>query len=158
MADNTGQEAPERVERHTRMLPWELPELLAARWPDLEHRLGEVFGDPDHHRIRIEELVEDGEAVIRAELPGLDPEEDIDVTVRDRMVHLRAQRSSRRETTDEGVYRSEFAYGAYERTIPLPAGASEDDVSATYTDGILELRLPLGTGEQEGRRIAIDRG
>jgi HSP20 family protein len=107
--------------------------------------------------IRVEEFTDGDTQVIRAELPGVDPSRDIEVTVTDGMLALHVER---REETREKVgdgYRSEFCYGTLSRTVPLPAGAREEDVSATYNDGILEVRIPVITAAEKPatRRVEV---
>ncbi|MGZ6834181.1 MAG: Hsp20/alpha crystallin family protein, partial [Mycobacteriaceae bacterium] len=43
---------------------------------------------------------------------------------------------------DKTGYRSEFRYGMFSRTLPLPAGVREEDIKASYANGILEVRVP----------------
>jgi HSP20 family molecular chaperone IbpA len=100
---------------------------------------------------RIEDFVEDDHYVLRAELPGMDPDKDLEVLVRDGVLTVNAQR---REETREGR-RSEFHYGSYTRSVALPANADEDDVAATYTGGILLVRVGLTGVEPKPRRIPI---
>ena len=94
------------------------------------------------HMMRVEEFV-DGEAcVMRAELPGLDPRKDVEITVADGVLHVSAKREERTEEERPDGYRSEFRYGHLTRDLRLPEGATEADVTATYKDGILEVRVP----------------
>ena len=95
--------------------------------------------------IRIEDYVEDGHYVVRAELPGLDPGQDIDVTVGSGHLKIHAERSERAE----GKHRSEFRYGSFSRTIELPAGADSGDVTADYAKGILTVKVGLKGEEKE---------
>jgi HSP20 family molecular chaperone IbpA len=102
--------------------------------------------------IRVEDFVEEGAYVVRAELPGIDPEKDVEVTVEDGVLEIRAER---KEEHKEGG-RSEFRYGSFHRAISLPPTAKEDDVTATYADGILTVRVRLGEEPKaEARRIEI---
>jgi HSP20 family protein len=104
--------------------------------------------------MRVEDFIEDDHYVLRAELPGLDPEKDVDVTVNDGMLTVRAER--REETKTER--RSEFHYGSFARRVALPAGADEDDVSATYDKGVLEIRVAIKSeSAPEPRHIAVTR-
>lgn len=90
---------------------------------------------------RIEEYEEDERThVIRAEIPGIDPDTDISVEVEDDILTIAATRECRAETRGE-VYRSEFSYGTFRRRVRLPAGATADDVTATYDAGVLEIRV-----------------
>jgi HSP20 family protein len=107
--------------------------------------------------LKVEEFEADGKMIVRAEMPGLDPDKDVEITVSDGQLHVRAERRSETMTDDKKGYRSEFRYGMFERTLKLPAGASEKDITATYTDGILELSIPIDTSETEAKRIAVTR-
>ena len=94
------------------------------------------------HLMRVEEFVDGEECVIRAELPGIDPEKDVEITVAEGVLHLSAKREERTEEKRPEGYRSEFRYGELTRDIRLPDGATEADVTASYKDGILEVRVP----------------
>lgn len=107
--------------------------------------------------IRVEELSEEGVHVIRAELPGVDPEKDVEISVHDGLLHLSCQRSEKQEDRDNGPFRSEFRYGRFERAVPLPAGATIEDVAATYKDGVLEVRLPLKAATQAASKVPVQR-
>jgi HSP20 family molecular chaperone IbpA len=65
-------------------------------------------------------------------------------------------KGERREEIHER-HRSEVHYGAFSRILPLPAGVDADEVTATYTDGVLEVRLPLGDTAEEPRQIPVSR-
>jgi HSP20 family protein len=92
--------------------------------------------------LRVEEVQEDGTLVVRAELPGIDPDKDVEVTVSDGMLHISAKREERSEEKSKGTVRSEFRYGEFTRDLALPAGIDKDAVKADYKDGILEVRIP----------------
>lgn len=94
--------------------------------------------------LRVEEFVEDKTLVVRAELPGIDPEKDVDISVVDGSLVIRAQKEQKSETRDKDAYRSEFHYGSFVREIALPAGVDEAQIAATYRDGLLEVRVPIG--------------
>jgi HSP20 family molecular chaperone IbpA len=91
------------------------------------------------HPMRVEDYVKDGTYVLRAELPGVDPEKDIEVTVSKGVLTISAQRQE--ETEDK--HRSEFHYGAFARSVTLPEGADEDHIRASYDSGILEVVVTL---------------
>jgi HSP20 family protein len=122
--------------------PWPLSRF--ADWPDFGV-FGEVMRTATDETIRVEELVEDDKLVIRAELPGIDPEKDVEVSVSGGVLRIAATRNERFEHKTHGEVRSEFHYGSFTRSIVLPAGTSETDVVAKYADGILEVRLPIAT-------------
>jgi len=98
---------------------------------------------PGDDLIRVNEYRDGNTQVIRAELPGIDPDKDIDVTVSDGMVRIDAERRVEQETQDKGYTRHELHYGRVTRSLPLSDGATAEDVAARYTDGILEIRIPI---------------
>ncbi len=100
--------------------------------------------------IRVEHFLEDGDLVVRGEIPGVDPDSDVDISVDDDRLTIRATREHRSEDTENG-FRSEFRYGSFSRVLTLPKGADTDAVTASYTDGILEVRVPIDD-EKAGRR------
>lgn len=106
----------------------------------------------DQHPMRIEEYVADGNAVIRAELPGLDPDQDIDITVAESVLTIKAERKE--EKVEKG--RSEFRYGSFLRRVMLPAGADESAVTATYDQGILTVTIAVKEPEKSERHIKVD--
>jgi HSP20 family protein len=107
--------------------------------------------------LRVDELRENGDLVIRAEMPGVDPAKDVEVTVSDGMLHISAERRSDEKSEESGYVRRELQYGSFHRTLPLPEGITDDDVKATYKDGILEIRVPvpIGPPEVEPRKVPI---
>jgi len=105
--------------------------------------------------LRVEEFRENGSLVIRCEMPGIDPDEDVEITVRDQMLRIQAERQQEEETETASGYRSEFHYGSFGRVVPLPPGASEQDVKAKYKDGILEVRVPIDVKRTEGAKIPV---
>lgn len=107
----------------------------------------------DRASIKVEEFSRDGMFVVRAELPGIDPEADIDVSVADGMLTIRAERKE--EHTEDR--RSEFLYGRFVRTLTLPAGVNEDAITAEYRDGILEVQVPMPEPITAPTRISVTR-
>lgn len=93
----------------------------------------------DGHVIRLEEDMQDGHYLVRAEIPGIDPAKDVDITVSDSRLTIKAERSERKQANG----RSEFSYGSFVRTIALPAGADADDIKATYENGILTVDVTV---------------
>ena len=93
--------------------------------------------------MRVEEVRDGDVVVVRAELPGVDPDKDVDISVKDGVLHIEAKREEKSEEASKHGYHSEFRYGMFAREFALPSGASLDDVTATYKDGILEVRVPV---------------
>jgi HSP20 family protein len=140
---------PRGAEYQEPLGPWsfEWPELFRP-FPPLRSLLGE-------EHLRIEEFTEDDTLVIRAELPGIDPDKDVEITVSDGMLHIRAERRQETKVEEKGQYRSEIRYGAFSRSLQLPTGATEKDIDATYKAGVLELRVPIDRKKAEATRIPI---
>jgi HSP20 family protein len=95
--------------------------------------------------MRVEDFVEDGSYVIRAELPGIDPEKDIEVTEADGILTIKAERHE--EKTSK--HHSEFRYGTFSRSVTLPATADVEHIEAFYGHGILEVMVKLNKAETE---------
>ncbi len=112
-------------------------------WPDLFASLGALGGYPAELAIGVEEFTEGDTLVIRAELPGIDPAKDLELTIDDGVLHIRAERRQETKLDDKQGYRSELRYGAFTRSLRLPADTMDEDVTASYDAGILEIRLPV---------------
>ena len=121
-----------------------------------EGQLGKAF-EGMSNLMRVEEFVEGDTCVIRAELPGIDPDKDVEISVSDGIMHLQAVRRERSEDERPDGYRSEFRYGSLERRFRLPQGTTEKDIKATYHDGILEVRVPAPKQVKPAARIPIAR-
>jgi HSP20 family protein len=97
--------------------------------------------------IPVDEYQEEGALVVRAELPGIDPETDIELTVTDHMLHIEAERREEEKVKETGYMRHEVRCGSFSRTLPLPESVTEADITANYKDGILEIRIPTPKAE-----------
>jgi len=102
----------------------------------------------------VEEFHDDGTLVVRADLPGIDPEKDVELTVAGGMLRIEAERREEDKKQDKGYLRQELRYGSLTRTLPLPEGVTESDIKATYQAGILEIRIPEPKLEQ-AKKIPI---
>jgi len=111
-------------------------------WSDLWTGFPSLAALRPSHLMRLEEEMQDGHYVLRAELPGIDPAKDVDVTVSNGQLTIKAERAEKKEAKG----RSEFCYGSFVRSVTLPAGAKEEDIKATYDKGI--LTVSVGVSEQ----------
>jgi len=89
--------------------------------------------------VRLEEYVEGDRRVVRADIPGVDPEKDIELTVEGNLLRLRGQRRAE----EHDAHRTEIRYGSFERVLSLPSGTTAEDVEASYRDGVLTVSMPL---------------
>jgi HSP20 family protein len=103
------------------------------------------------HLIRVEDTMTDREYRVRAELPGLDPEKDIQVSVDSGLLIIHAERREGEQTRS----RTEFRYGSLQRAVRLPANADAQHVTAGYHKGILEVIVPLTEPAPTGRQIPV---
>ncbi|GAB2669048.1 Hsp20/alpha crystallin family protein [Saccharopolyspora gloriosae] len=107
-----------------------VPDLLdwiEGQWP---------FGD--RHPVKVETFHDGDQLVVRCELPGMDPERDIHITVEGTILKISAERT--REERDDR--HSEFQYGSFVRSLNMPSSADPDNIEADYESGILTVRIP----------------
>jgi HSP20 family protein len=100
-------------------------------------------GLQDEELIKVDEFRDGDTLVVRAELPGIDPEKDAAVTVQDGVLTIRAERRIEEDRQDRGYRRHEIRYGTMTRSLPVPDGVADSDITAAYKDGMLEVRMPL---------------
>lgn len=130
----------------TRSLPFRHGQEI--RWP---------FNDD---MIHVDEYRDGDTLVVQAEIPGIDPEKDVEVTVGDGMLHIVAEHHVEERDEGKGYLRRELRSGKFSRTLPLPEGVSQADIAASYKNGILEIRVPMPetTERTEPKRIPVAKG
>lgn len=104
----------------------DMPELhapFAGRWP------------------KVDMVDRENDVLVHAELPGV-KREDLDVSVTERSVTLKAKTSSETKDEKDQYFRREITRGEFERTLPLPQDIDTNAVQASLKDGVLELVLP----------------
>ena len=104
--------------------------------------------------VRVEDYTEDGTYVLRAEMPGIDPDKDVEVGIEDDLLTIRGERHEEQKEKSH----HEFHYGSFTRSIRLPHDVEAGEVKATYADGVLEVRVPLHATEREPVSIPVVRG
>ncbi len=138
--------------------PRDLASLMFAGWPFGESTWAwPDLTPPTSAPIRVEEAIEDGQVVVRAEIPGVDPEKDIEVVVDEGVLTIRARKEEKKDQRSARGYRTEFRYGSFERRVRLPKGTSAEVVSASYRDGVLEVRMPAPAAGGTARKIDVQR-
>lgn len=118
-----------------------------------ERGFGDYGFQPGVWAPQIEIVQKPNAVLLRADLPGLKPE-DVDVSVEDGMITLSGERKQEQREEGEGFVRTERSYGQFFRSIPLPDGADEEKVNASFKNGVLEINVPV-TGRQGGRKIKV---
>ena len=102
----------------------------------------------DTFPIPIEVTNKEGQYTLRAELPGMDPDKDIQITVEGDTLTVSAEHTESTEDKDH----SEFRYGSFRRSVRLPGQIPAEGVEASYEDGILTVRVPMEPEPPAGRR------
>jgi HSP20 family protein len=103
------------------------------------------------------EYREDGALVVRAEVRGIDPDRDVEVTASEGVFHLAVERHEEAEPEGRRYLRHELAHRQrLERDLALPEGAQGSELKATYNNGVLEVRMPLpAKADPEVTRIPV---
>jgi len=104
-------------------------------WPEWRRDMGEEWSPC------IDVGEENGSYVVRAEIPGV-KKKDIDITVDKGILTLTGKKESKKEEEGTNYYLKETSQGAFRRSFRLPAEVEEDQVDATYKNGILTVVLP----------------
>jgi HSP20 family protein len=127
--------------------PWTL-----FRWPSADLS----SADAPNWAPKVDVVTKEGKLVTRVDLPGM-KKEDVVVEVQDGNLMLSGERTKETKEEKDDVYREEREYGSFFRTVPLPKGVKADDVKATFTNGVLEVTVPLPTAAApNGRKIPIE--
>jgi len=90
----------------------------------------------------VESYIEGGKLVLKAELPGIDPK-DLDVTVTADELVIKGEKRSEKDEKEKDFSFREISYGSFERRFALPTGAKLDDLKASFSNGILEISVPV---------------
>jgi len=117
------------------------------------------FGQTDQARRWVPpmDLVEaDDHFVLKADLPGL-AEGDVNIEVQDGALTISGERNAEHEQHERGFYRIERPFGAFNRSLSLPDGVDADRIEASFSHGVLEVRIPKPE-QSKPRRIAISGG
>ena len=99
----------------------------------------------------------DTEVVLSAELPGL-AAKDIDLEITEDSVRLSGETRQESEINEDNYFWSERRFGAFSRTVPLPALVKEKEAKASFKDGVLTVRAPLAerAAEKGTHKITIE--
>jgi HSP20 family protein len=105
----------------------------------------------------VDVLSEDGDLLIRAELPGL-KQENVDITLQNNVLTISGERKAEREEERGGYYVRERRYSSFRRSMTLPEGTDESKISARFENGVLEVRVQGAAVVEEPKRIQIEAG
>jgi HSP20 family protein len=124
---------------------------------DVDRLFDAFFGQPERGSRRwvpAVDLVEAGDHfVLKADLPGL-RDEDVKIEVQEGTLTISGERKAEHEASEGGWYRIERSFGAFSRSLTLPEHVDATAISASFSDGVLEVRIPKPE-ERKPQRIEI---
>jgi HSP20 family protein len=103
----------------------------------------------------VDVLTKDGDLVIRAELPGVKPE-DVDITLQNGVLTISGEHKVAQEEEHGGYHVRERRYGSFRRSMTLPEDTDEGKIHARFEDGVLEVTVEGAAIEQAPKRIGIE--
>ena len=127
---------------------------LGSLHREIDALFGGVFGNQAVEPVadwapRVDTYLENDTLHVRADLPGVDPKA-VDISVEDDVLTIRGERKAEHQ---EASYR-EVSYGRFERRIRVPDGTNAERISAKYTNGVLEIAVPLS--KPVTRKVTVD--
>lgn len=131
---------------------------------EVDRMMGEAFGQLPRQAERtewapaIDAVTEDGNLVIRAELPGM-KREDVEVSFHDGVLTISGEHRQEEEKKDTRYLIRERRYGSFRRSMTLPPGIDESKIKASFKEGVLEVTVEGGASEveQQPKRIEIEK-
>ncbi len=121
---------------------------------ELRHRLDQAFRDLSEGAQRggwspsVDVVKKDDHLVLRADLPGIKPEE-VKIEVEDDVLTVSGEHREEKEEKKEHYMRRERRYGSFSRSMVLPQGVKADDIEAKCEDGVLEVTIPTAKAEEK---------
>jgi HSP20 family protein len=138
------------------LIPWrpfrELDRLM-RNWEAAFPRLSEEI-EEENLVPPVESYVKNGNLIVRADVPGLDPK-DIEVNVLHDVLTIKGERKTDKEVKEKDYVRREVSYGSFERRMSLPTGVAADQVKAAFKNGVVEVTVPLPK-EIQGKKIPLE--
>jgi len=95
------------------------------------------------------------EVVANIELPGLTSKDDVEITATEDTLSIRGEVRRSDYAEEQNYHRTERFYGSFARTVTLPAKVQPEKATATYKNGILDIRIPTAENQRQ-KRIPID--
>ena len=146
----------------TTLVRWDPVRELDTLQGEMNRIFDAFFGRPGNgQRLRrwvpaMDLLETDDHLVLKADLPGL-TKDDVSIEIKDNVLTISGERKDETEEKADGFYRVERAFGAFSRSLALPEGIDADRVTADFTNGVLEVRIPKPE-ERKAHRVQIGSG
>lgn len=116
--------------------------------------MGEVAEFP--FRPRTDLVRENGHLAVTAELPGIDPEKDVTITVEGDVLVIKGEKTEEKTLEEKHRFIHERHFGSFERRIPLPDGVDATLIAASYDKGVLRVVVPIPVEKvEEPRTIPV---
>ena len=129
------------------LAPWKPFRELSTLHQDIDELFTRFFGEEEWLPTRwtptapvIESFIRNGEMVVRADLPGIDPKA-VELAVEGHRLVMRGERHAKEERKEKDCMYREVSYGRFERAVELPEGVDTESIKATYHDGVLEVTM-----------------
>ncbi len=140
----------------TRLIRWREPakslETLKREMDRLFDKFFEAIPFSEQEFVPSVDISEtDQDIIVQAEIPGVNPK-DLDISLNGRLLTIKGEKKSEHEEKRENFHKIERKYGAFSRTLELPADVDPDKVEAVYKDGVLKIKLPK---IESGKKIEV---
>jgi HSP20 family protein len=127
-------------------------DFLSRKWPRLFDLNFPATFEKSFPKVDI--IDHDNEIEVQAALPGV-KKEDLEVSIDNQLITIRASTSTEQEKKEEGKYfRREISRGTFQRTLPLPENADNENAKASFENGILTVKIPK-TEKSTRKRIEV---
>lgn len=108
----------------------------------------------DYTRPSVDYYEDNGTIIVEMDVPGVE-KDDITIELENDTLRVRAKKSHKDKQQEEGAYRLERSYHGFERTLPLPKHVDSDNATATYNNGVLEIKVPTLNQDNESNTIEV---
>jgi HSP20 family protein len=115
------------------------------------------FGDfsPSIFEPRIDVVDDDDALRVTAEVPGME-RQDLEILAENKALLLSGEKKLESKSNEKGCYRTERAFGRFQRAIPLPEGIDLDHAEASFDKGLLTIRIPKSTATEKSSAKHIE--
>lgn len=146
----------------TRWAPFDLVDRTEREFDDLFRRAFGELGTRVANGNRawapaLDVFSREGRLHVRLEMPGIDPENDVDIEIADGVLRITGERRREHEGEHDGYLRREMSYGRFERAVALPDGVDAGSVEAAYEAGILDVSFPIPRKEASKVKVQVNR-
>jgi HSP20 family protein len=133
---------------------WEPFAELGELRSHLDRTFGDFFdGHERHWTPAIDVERKNGNLVVRADVPGIKPDE-VKIEVENDILTVSGEHEERKEEKDKHFLRRERRYGSFSRSLALPTGVDAKKIKASTHDGVVEVTIPMPS-EPEKTKVEI---